>query len=247
MTNDTTSPDTLSDELVEKVRLARETAEYLPRVAEEAEENGWMQWGADIRGAAATIGTLLAALRSLPQAPATSEEQRIAVAKALRDVAMRNAAVEHGPGKTAPWEAWLEDADAVLSIPHPAEAELAKLRTKMRMIVSHATGGATSDIDLPTNEIAVRITRKVNIVWEAGIAKSEAQLVEARNAALEEAAVIADDLAEEWGKRWREGEKNDRLAGFSDGAATIVRCIRARKALAPPSPLTVGNQGDSHE
>lgn len=49
--------------------------------------------------------------------------------------------------------------------------EVEHLRAKLRMIVSHATGGAMSDehcINLPTNEISVRITEHVNVVYAAG-------------------------------------------------------------------------------
>jgi hypothetical protein len=52
------TPDAGEDE---RVRLARELAAYLPKAAEEAEENGWMQWGADFRQAAETINALTAA------------------------------------------------------------------------------------------------------------------------------------------------------------------------------------------
>jgi Lar family restriction alleviation protein len=55
----------VADDVANKLRLAMECANYLPRVAEEAEENGWHQWGADIRSAAATI-TTLAALAAVP-------------------------------------------------------------------------------------------------------------------------------------------------------------------------------------
>jgi predicted metal-dependent HD superfamily phosphohydrolase len=50
----------------------------------------------------------------------------------------------------------------------PQLDELEQLRAKMRCIVSHATGGATDDIELPLNEICVRITKKVNVVFKAG-------------------------------------------------------------------------------
>jgi NADH:ubiquinone oxidoreductase subunit len=48
----------------ERVRLARELAAYLPKAAGEAEENGWMQWGADFRQAAETILALTADSRA---------------------------------------------------------------------------------------------------------------------------------------------------------------------------------------
>lgn len=63
-------------------------------------------------------------------------------------------------------------------------AELGEARQKLRMIVSHATGGASSDIDASVNDISVAITAKVNLVWE------HAQEV-AREKALREAADVA--------------------------------------------------------
>jgi len=60
----------------------------------------------------------------------------------------------------------LQSAPPKLS-PEPTVAMVEDLRARMRMIVSHATGGAGVDIDSPINTICVRITQRVNRVWEA--------------------------------------------------------------------------------
>lgn len=48
-----------------------------------------------------------------------------------------------------------------------------------------------------------------------------------RAEAFEAAAKEGRQRAEEWGKRWLDGEKDARLAGMSDGAVIVERAIRA--------------------
>jgi hypothetical protein len=51
----------------------------------------------------------------------------------------------------------------------PNTAEIVELRQKLRMIISHASGGHLSepgDIDRSTNDICVEISRHHNRVWE---------------------------------------------------------------------------------
>lgn len=60
---------------------------------------------------------------------------------------------------------WL--ALASLSIPTVPEAGQ-DLEHKLRMIVSHATGGNCQDISLSTNHLSVLITKHVNRVYQAG-------------------------------------------------------------------------------
>jgi len=77
---------------------------------------------------------------------------------------------EHDCWEGALWKVFLADADAILSLiassPMNAVREGEELRGKLRMIVSHATGGASQDIDASINDICVEITRRVNRVWE---------------------------------------------------------------------------------
>ena len=46
--------------------------------------------------------------------------------------------------------------------------ELDSLKHKLRMIVSHATGGSCQDIDLSVNDICVRISANRNVIYQAG-------------------------------------------------------------------------------
>jgi hypothetical protein len=74
------------------------------------------------------------------------------------------------------------------------DAEVEQLRAKMRMIISHASGGHLSkpeDIDRPTNDIAVEISRHHNRIWE------HAQESATNSEAVSELAVadIADEVA----------------------------------------------------
>ena len=50
----------------------------------------------------------------------------------------------------------------------PTKEAVDELRAKMRMIVSHATGGSFSDIDASVNDICVRITANRNHIYQAG-------------------------------------------------------------------------------
>jgi hypothetical protein len=81
-TSPTPTPSPIESTLADELRLARECADHLPHLADEVEENGWMQWGADIRQAAATITGLIVALslRTPPQSGEVSQEQVEAVA-----------------------------------------------------------------------------------------------------------------------------------------------------------------------
>jgi len=58
------------------------------------------------------------------------------------------------------------------STPSPVAAvpvgEVDELRHKLRMIVSHATGGASQDIDCSVNDICVAISANRNLVYQAG-------------------------------------------------------------------------------
>jgi UDP-N-acetylglucosamine transferase subunit ALG13 len=68
------------------------------------------------------------------------------------------------------------------------DAEVEQLRAKMRMIISHASGGHLSkpeDIDRPTNDIAVEISRHNNRIWE-----------HAQEAALRDAATNSEAVSE---------------------------------------------------
>ncbi|MES2289261.1 MAG: hypothetical protein V4530_05935 [Pseudomonadota bacterium] len=58
-------------------------------------------------------------------------------------------------------------------------ARVAELEQQMRMIVSHATGGACQDITLSTNDISVEITRHVNRVWDAAQEAARAAAIRA--------------------------------------------------------------------
>jgi hypothetical protein len=54
---------------------------------------------------------------------------------------------------------------AALSVPNP---DVERLRHKLRMIVSHATGGHSQDIDASINDICVRISENRNHVFAHG-------------------------------------------------------------------------------
>lgn len=58
---------------------------------------------------------------------------------------------------------------------HEPSAKLKAMPGKMRMIVSHATGGMHQDINLSTNDICVQITQHVNYVYEHGKEKGRAE------------------------------------------------------------------------
>lgn len=60
------------------------------------------------------------------------------------------------------------DIKAVLKQLTACEAELAEARRKMRMIVSHATGGHSSDIERSTNDICVAISANRSLIYEDG-------------------------------------------------------------------------------
>jgi hypothetical protein len=46
--------------------------------------------------------------------------------------------------------------------------EVDELKAKLKNVVSHATGGAVQDINLPLNELCVRITQRSNEIYQAG-------------------------------------------------------------------------------
>jgi hypothetical protein len=50
----------------------------------------------------------------------------------------------------------------------PVADQREALQHKLRMVVSHATGGSSQDIDASVNDICVEITRMRNMVWEGG-------------------------------------------------------------------------------
>lgn len=64
--------------------------------------------------------------------------------------------------------------------PSGYERELDELRAKLRMVVSHATGGHSQDIDAGVNDICVRISANRNAIYQAG-----------KDRSLEEAAKVA--------------------------------------------------------
>lgn len=107
-------------------------------------------------------------------------------------------------------------------------ATTAELESKLRCVISHATGGSCDDISLSLNEIGVRITRHVNRVWESAQESALAKAtpspqIERAKEALEQIALLASNYgawyendAWEWGQSiGKEAEKA--LAALSDG------------------------------
>lgn len=87
-----------------------------------------------------------------------------------------------------------------------------------------------------------------------------AALTPDRDAALEEAAKVADGIAAEFGQRWQDATPdraaprdydNGRLAGYSDGADYVAKSIRALKGKplpdAPESQCAIQDQSSSDE
>jgi hypothetical protein len=113
-------------------------------------------------------------------------------------------------------------------------ADVEALRAKLRMIVSHATGGSSQDIDAYTNDICVRITENVNRIYAHG---QEAALSTARETASGGEVVQADrDAAANFARdgqarsirdrlAYREGKKDDDLLvqSFRDHRLTHSR------------------------
>ena len=69
-----------------------------------------------------------------------------------------------------PWvDLAFEDAHAAIAAMRTADTradDVEQLRHKLRMIVSHATGGMSQDIDASVNDICVEISRSKNEVWK---------------------------------------------------------------------------------
>ena len=111
------------------------------------------------------------------------------------------------------------------------QSEVEALRAKMRMIVSHASGGGLQDIDLSPNDICVRISQHHNRVYEEG-KKRGATKAEADNARLKEllTAPIMAGYAMHYGPRCRECADSDgvcELTGMPCGGrlkATMFVC-----------------------
>lgn len=64
--------------------------------------------------------------------------------------------------------AQLENLRAALSTPSSEGGKVAGLRQKLRMVVAHATGGDLNDIDLPINDLCVKISACRNHIYQAG-------------------------------------------------------------------------------
>jgi len=99
--------------------------------------------------------------------------------------------------------------------------ELEEARAKMRMIVSHASGGWTQDIEQSTNDICVQISANRNTVYEAGIEKGRKE-AESR---LSEAVKALEDIAS--GRAFRQ----QRFAE-DDDADYFLRAQRSVQKLA---------------
>lgn len=89
----------------------------------------------------------------------------------------------------------------------PAEDAVEELRTKLRMIVSHATGGHSQDIDASVNDICVRISAMRNKVYQAGKDRASSgieRLVEALEpfASLPFDSDMPGDLSDEEAAEW---------------------------------------------
>lgn len=104
------------------------------------------------------------------------------------------------PARRGAYDAHLivETINALLQPPASRKAdsdEKAALNTKLRMIVSHATGGASQDTEASVNDICVRITQRSNAVYEAG-KKATAELIEELKRALQQIAYPVSDVGE---------------------------------------------------
>lgn len=150
----------------------------------------------------------------------------------------------HGDGHIFTGRAWdvLRRAgnaarDALRSTP-TANAPVADVEHKLRMIVSHATGGSSQDIDASVNDICVAITRMRNKVWEGGreSAFREAALPPHSDIEGLEALTRIDQFVtkyrEPWGAwktAWWEDEVSDDAAFTADNAlmhvANIARTV----------------------
>lgn len=109
-----------------------------------------------------------------------------------------------------------------------------QLRAKLRMIVSHATGGDSQDIDASINDICVRITETRNHVYQAGKERGKREAL----ATLSPPLPSRDALGDLRGtfERLADGGFSEDVLIHSDEARALVTLIDA-PALSPlPSP-----------
>jgi hypothetical protein len=145
-----------------------------------------------------TIRALIALTRQAPEAQTPFERTERPPADKETSVfppSARQAQVSDVPSAATKRMAEILGAEFVLNSEQVSDdAVVEQLRGKLRMIISHASGGHLSepeDIDRSTNDIAVEISRHHNRIWE------HAQESATNSEAVSELAVadIADEVA----------------------------------------------------
>lgn len=121
---------------------------------------------------------------------------------------------------------------------HPAPVEpgaVDDLRHRLKMIVSHATGGASQDIDASVNEICVRISQARNLVWEGGVEhglKQVASPVEPGADMVEKvAAIIRDYNPKPCGLEWPRNAARAAIAALATQPDTVKADAKLKAAL----------------
>jgi hypothetical protein len=94
------------------------------------------------------------------------------------------------------WPAKVEEVARLIERTDTRFDEFDELKSKLRCVISHATGGGCMDIDLPLNEISVRISKHHNRIWEAAQESAKAKTPDTRSDIIRELVEALEPFAD---------------------------------------------------